>query len=214
LKFTLSTIAFLSFEGFDNQLLSHARTLRSTVKQWTGIPISIGVAPTKTLAKVANRLAKKQPMAEGVYILMTDSEQETALMHLELGDIFGIGKHLTTRLHEIGITNPLELRRAHPKYIRKNFGVVVERIVYELNGAPSLSLEDAIPNRKKLIPSRSFSAPIGTLHHMEEAVTTYTSRAAEGMRQQALATAKLFVLIETNPFRMHDKQYRASKIYN
>jgi DNA polymerase V len=62
--------------------LSHARTLRSTVKQWTGIPISIGVAPTKTLAKVANRLAKKQPMAEGVYILMTDSEQETALMHL------------------------------------------------------------------------------------------------------------------------------------
>lgn len=81
---------------------------------------------------------KKQPMADGVYILITDSEQETALMHLELG-IWGIGKRLTTRLHKNGITNPLERHRADPKYIRRNFGVVIERIVYELNGAPSLS---------------------------------------------------------------------------
>ena len=150
-------------------------------------------------------------MADSVYILMTDSEQETALIYVELGDIWGIGKRLTTRLYEIDNTNPLELRQAHPKYIRKNLGVVFEHIIYELNGAPSLSLEDAIPNGKSLISSRSFCAPVETLHDMEEAVATYTSRAAQRMRRQALATENLIPFIETNPFRMQDKQYRSSK---
>ena len=201
--------AFLGLEGFDERLLPHAQELRATVQQWTGIPVSVGVAPTKTLAKVANRLAKKDPASGGVKILMDAVSQESALSKLELTDLWGVARRLSERLKAINITTPLQLREADPKGIRRDFGVVGERIVSELRGKPCIDIEEMAPDRKSLIASRSFGRPIETLNEMEEAVASYASRAAEKMRRQSLATANLTVFIETNPFKKQDRQYRA-----
>ena len=203
--------AFLGLEGFEDRLEDHARTLRATVLQWTGIPVSVGIAPTKTLAKVANRLAKKDPMSRGVRVLMTAADQERALAQLDLTDLWGVARRLAGRLKAQGVATPLALRNADPKQIRQTFGVVGERIVCELRGESCFDIEDVAPNRKSLIASRSFGRPVGALVEMQEAVAAYASRAAEKMRRQNLTTANLIVFIETNPFRKQDPQYRASQ---
>jgi DNA polymerase V len=203
--------AFLGLEGFDDRIATHMQDLRATVLQWTGIPVSVGVAPTKTLAKVANRLAKKDPSAQGVKVLMDASRQETALARLELSDLWGVARRLSERLQTQNITTPLALRDADPKTIRQNFGVVGERIVSELRGIPCIDIEEVAPNRKSLIASRSFGRPVETLNEMQDAVASYASRAAEKMRRQGLTTANLIVFIETNPFKKQDRQYRASQ---
>jgi len=203
--------AFLGLEGFGDRLEDHARTLRATVLQWTGIPVSVGIAPTKTLAKVANRLAKKDPASGGVRVLMAVADQERALTQLELTDLWGVARRLSERLRAQGLTTPLALRNADPKLIRQTFGVVGERIVCELRGESCIDIEEVAPNRKSLIASRSFGRPIETLAEMQEAVAVYASRAAEKMRRQNLVTANLIVFVETNPFRKQDRQYRASQ---
>ena len=203
--------AFLGLEGFGDRLEDHARTLRATVLQWTGIPVSVGIAPTKTLAKVANRLAKKDPASGGVRVLMAVADQERALTQLELTDLWGVARRLSERLRAQGLTTPLALRNADPKLIRQTFGVVGERIVCELRGESCIDIEEVAPNRKSLIASRSFGRPIETLAEMQEAVAVYASRAAEKMRRQNLVTANLIVFVETNPFRKQYRQYRASQ---
>jgi DNA polymerase V len=203
--------AFLGLEGFDGRIASHMQDLRATVLQWTGIPVSVGVAPTKTLAKVANRLAKKDPNAQGVKVLMDAPSQEAALARLELSDLWGVARRLSERLQAQNITTPLALRDADPKTIRQSFGVVGERIVSELRGIPCIDIEEVAPNRKSLIASRSFGRPVETLNEMQDAVASYASRAAEKMRRQGLTTANLIVFIETNPFKKQDRQYRASQ---
>ena len=203
--------AFLGLEGFDNRLEHHAQALRATVLQWTGIPVSVGIAPTKTLAKVANRLAKKDPASGGVRVLMTAADQERALAQLELTDLWGVARRLSERLKAQGVTTPLALRNANPKLIRQTFGVVGERIVRELRGESCIDIEEIAAKRKSLIASRSFGRPVETLTEMQEAVAAYASRAAEKMRRQNLTTANLIVFVETNPFRKQDRQYGASQ---
>ena len=203
--------AFLGLEGFDERLAAHMQDLRATVLQWTGIPVSVGVAPTKTLAKVANRLAKRDLASHGVKVLMDTSSQEAALAKLELTDLWGVARRLSERLKEQSIKTPLALRDADPKTIRQNFGVVGERIVSELRGIPCIDIEDVVPNRKSLIASRSFGRPVEALNEMQDAVAAYASRAAEKMRRQGLSTANIIVFIETNPFKKQDRQYRASQ---
>ena len=129
--------AFLSMAGFEAQLEAHARELRRTVLQWTGIPVSIGIAPTKTLAKVANRLAKKDAAAAGVRSLLGEASQREALARLELTDLWGIAGRLAARLCAIGITTPLELRDADHRLIRERLGVVLERMVPNCGGTPA-----------------------------------------------------------------------------
>ena len=203
--------AFLGLEGFEDRLTAHAHDVRNTILNWTGIPVSIGVAPTKTLAKIANRLAKKDKSSNGVCVLMLPHEQEAALGQLALSDIWGIARRLAQRLKALDIHTPQDLRTADTKFIRKNFGVTLERIVHELNGFSCLELELIAPNRKSLIASRSFGRPVNVLDEMRQAIATHASRAAEKMRKQNLATANLCVFIETNPFQKSQPQYRATQ---
>ena len=205
--------AFLCLDGIAD-LESHARDLRKTVAQWTGIPVSVGIAPTKTLAKVANKIAKSDVRSGGVFCLMDDDQQIAALNKIGLTDIWGIARRLALRLNETGMTSPMDLRDADPKLIRQAFGVTVERIAMELRGVPCLEIEDISPPRKSLVASRSFGRPVETLNDMREAVATYANRAAEKMRKQNLATANIVVFIETNSFRKQDRQYRASQTVN
>ncbi|KTR06460.1 DNA polymerase V subunit UmuC [Aureimonas ureilytica] len=202
--------AFLNLAGFADPE-AHSRVMRATVLQWTGIPVSVGIAPTKTLAKVANRLAKKTPESGGVLVLADEAAQTAALARIELTDVWGIANRIAVRLVEMGITTPLELRDADPRKIRAAFGVVLERTLYELRGISCLSLEEHSPDRKNIMASRSFGRPVESADEMQEAVATYMSRAAEKMRRQGLVTASITVFVNTNRFREQDAQYYATQ---
>jgi DNA polymerase V len=205
---------FLGLEGFDGRLENHAREMRATVFQWTGIPVSVGIAPSKTLAKIANRAAKKNPASSGVGVLMGVADQEQALKKTELTDIWGVARRLSARLESIGIKTPLQLRDADPGMIRQEFGVVVQRIVRELRGEPCIELEEAPAKKKSLVASRSFGRPVERLAEIQEAIASHMSRAAEKMRAQGLATANIIVFVETNRFRSQDPQYSNSQMVN
>ncbi len=206
--------AFLGLGGFESRLEAHGRELRARVIQWTGIPVSVGIGPTKTLAKLANRLAKKSPETGGVLALLTASEQEAALERVELTDLWGVAGRMAARLAAIGIKTPLDLRRADGKFVRLHTSVVMERMVYELRGFPCISLEDAPPDRKMIIASRSFGQKVSKRHEMEEAVTTFMMRATEKLRRQDLACGRLAVFVRTDEHRPRDPQYAAERAYN
>jgi DNA polymerase V len=203
--------AFLALGGFGNRLESHARELRRAVLQWTGIPVSVGIAPTKTLAKLANRRAKKDARSGGVFVLADEAAIDAELTALELTDLWGVARRLATRLTAIGITTPLALKQADPRFIRERFNVVLERLVLELRGVPCISLEEAPPDRKSIMASRSFGRTVETRAELEEAVATYTSRAAEKLRKQGLAANRITVFAHTNPFKAEEPQYTAQQ---
>ena len=199
--------AFLGLGGFETRLECHARALRRTVLQWTGIPVSVGIAPTKTLAKVANRRAKKDPATGGVFVLMDEAAIDAELAGMELTDLWGVAHRLAARLMALGITTPLALKQADPRFIRERFNVVLERLVLELRGIACIALEEAPPDRKSIMASRSFGRTVETREELEEAVATYTSRAAEKLRGQGLAAGRIVVFAHTNHFRPEDPQY-------
>lgn len=203
--------AFLSIAGFEGRLEAHARDLRSTVHSWTGIPVSVGIAPTKTLAKVANRIAKKDSSANGVMLLMDEASQCAALSKLELTDLWGVASRFEKRLQALGISTPLLLGDANVDVVRRHFGVVGERLVLELRGTPCAGLIQHAPANKQIICSRSFGKPVLTHDGLTEAISSFIERAAEKMRRQGLATPRLAVFAHTNPFKPTDPQYSAEK---
>ncbi|TXN75530.1 Y-family DNA polymerase [Methylobacterium sp. WL18] len=202
--------AFLGLAGFaDPDAL--ARQARATVLQKTGIRVCVGISTTKTLAKVANRTAKKDPASGGVCYLPNDKEQTAALAKMDLGDVWGIGHRLVQRLAKIGITTPLQLRDADPTMIRQRFNVVLQRTVLELQGTPCLDLEQDSPESKTICCSRSFGQAVEGFAELAEALTAYTSYAAQKMRRQSLATASVVVMVTTNRHKPEDAQYYATR---
>lgn len=202
--------AFLGMAGFGARLESHARALRAAVLQWTGIPVSVGIAPTKTLAKVASRAAKKDETHGGALLLLDEAAQDAALAKIGLTDLWGVAGRLAARLAAIGINTPLDLKHGDPRLIRERLGVVTLRLALELRGVACLDLERVTPDRKSIMTSRSFGRPVTTLPELREAVASYTGRAAEKLRRQHLATARLMVFIETNRFKPDDAQHYAA----
>jgi DNA polymerase V len=192
--------AFLNLSGITDNVLPYGQLIRQTVTQWTGIPISIGIGATKTLAKLANRLAKRAREAHGVVDLTTTSAQEEVLTQIPVSDIWGIGPSYSRLLKAHDIHTAFQLREANDRWIRAKMGVVGLRIVWELRGIACLSLVQCPPSKKSLMVSRSFGKVITTLEEMQEAVATYTARAAEKLRRDRLAAGVLTVFIHTNPF--------------
>ncbi len=199
--------AFLGLAGFEGRLAEHAARLRATVLRHTGIPVSVGISTSKTLAKVANRKAKKDPGSGGVCVLIDHGEQEAHLATLALDELWGVAGRLAVRMHALGILTALDLRRSDPRHMRAHFSVVVERTVHELRGTPCIDLEMHAPDRKSLMASRSFGRPVRVRREMEEALATFTARAAEKMRRQALVTACVVVMMHTNRHRPDRPQY-------
>lgn len=202
--------AFLNLAGFDDRLEAHARDVRSTVLQWTGIPVSIGIGPTKTLAKVANRTAKKRPALDGVCNLMVEADQIAALATFELTDVWGIASRMAARLQQIGIDTPLKFRDADPSLLRERFGVVMERMALELRGVPCHGLVETNPANKSIVASRSFGRVVTQRWELEAAVSSHVERACEKLRRQNLAASVVSVFVMTNPFKPQERQYRAS----
>lgn len=199
--------AFLALEGW--QGVEFARELRARVRQWTGIPVSIGIGPTKTLAKIANRLAKKTPELGGVLDLGMVRDLDETLSGIPCGDIWGIGKRLALRLEGWGVRTALDLKQANPARVRKSLGVVGERIQRELQGVSCLALEELPAPRKGIASAKSFGRPVETLVELEEALATYTARAAEKLRSGRLLAGCLHVFVSTNPFSHQRPQYHA-----
>lgn len=201
--------AFLDLSGF-RDLESHALEIRHTVWRWTGIPVSVGVAPTKTLAKVANHLAKRDPRHAGVCLLDKPEDWDEALSRLKVGEVWGVGRRLSERLRVLGIHTALDLRYASLEIIRQRFGVVLTRTVLELGGTVALDLETEPEPRKQIVCSRAFGRPVEILPELREAVVAYASRAAEKLRGQGLGCRVMQVFAHTNGFRQSDAQCHVS----
>jgi len=194
--------AFLSLTGFVHQnLTDYGHKIRATVKQWTGLPVSVGIAETKTLAKIANHHAKRSTKSAGVFNLTTWPDRDSLLAKVPIEDVWGIGPAHARRLNRYGITTAIDLRNADDQWIRKQMGVVGLRTVQELRGLSCLPLEQCPPPKQGITCSRSFGRPVTTLAEMREAVAAYTARAAEKLRGDQLAASALTVFLTTNPFK-------------
>ncbi len=157
---------FLDLTGMEDtsDLTSYAQTIRGTIRQCLGIPVCIGIAPSKTLAKLANHVAKKHKQYHGVcdFNAMTARMLDNLLARIEVGEVWGVGRRSTERLQKMGISTVLELKYSPAKRVRAEFGVVMERIVAELNGEACIGLDEITPPRQQIICSRSFGVPVSS----------------------------------------------------
>ena len=184
------------------ELKEYAIAIRSTVMQWTGIPISVGIAPTKTLAKIANRIAKKNSQHHGVFLYPTsEAEQKVILGAIAVEDIWGIGRQYSKWLHSVDITEALSLKDAPLWLIQEKMGIVGIKLIRELDGISCIPLELAPKPKKATCVSRSFRHSVKTLAQMKEAVSTHTTSAAAKLRQQKQNTTAITIFILTNRFK-------------
>ncbi len=198
--------AFLRLNSFSQRdLCAYAREVRQTIMCWIGMPVSIGIGPSKTLAKIANHLAKRQ-MCAAVFDLRDKTLQESILTSFAVKDIWGIGSRLSFKLNQLGIYSALELRNYPSKILRKHFGVTVERTALELKGISCLDLEEAKP-KKNIIASRSFGQLLTSYEDLAAAVSYHTTRACIKLRQENSQTQGIYTFVSTNPFRENDRQY-------
>ncbi|MCE0732452.1 Y-family DNA polymerase [Halomonas sp. G15] len=206
--------SFVGFQGFDPATLEkRGHAMRQTVRQWTGIPVSVGFAPTRVLAKVANRAAKKIPAYEGVCKLEADGPDTRALLRqLPVTELWGVARRTGERLALMGIKTAWELREADPKRIRRGFSVVMERIVWELRGQPAIQLDDMSTPKQQIMVSRSFGRMTGDPADLREAVRQHAARAGEKLRRQGSVTSAVMVFVRTNPFQLEQPQYRNSVV--
>lgn len=204
--------AFLDLTGLDSitSLLELGQHIKATIGQWIGIGVCVGIAPTKTLAKLANHAAKKYPATGGVVDLTQKDRQQRLLAITAISDIWGVGRKLTKRLESMGIKTALDLANSPTATIRKQFSIVLERTVRELNGESCLDLEDVAPSKQQIICSRSFGTKIITLEHVGEAVSQYTERACEKLRLEKQQAKVLTVFIHTSPFNTGPNHYSNS----
>jgi DNA polymerase V len=199
--------AFLDLTGFTHlNLEEYGHQIRQKIHQWTGLPISVGIGASKTLAKIANRIAKRSP--SGVFNLLA-TEPVPILAQIPIEDVWGIGRQYSKTLNAAGISTALALRDAPQGWIKQKFGVTLLRTVLELAGTSCIPLELAPASRRMIICSRSFGRKVTLESELREAVATYTSRAAEKLRQATLVANIITVSIRTNRYS-NDSQYRHS----
>lgn len=204
---------FLDLTGFHTKNMTlYGQHIRQRVKQWTGLPVCVGIGATKTLAKLANHIAKKYPEWNGVCDLSSLSlqQQEDWFSQIAAGEIWGIGKRLAPKLHDRGIKTVLDLKRASPSRMRSSFSVVMEKIIREVNGTSCIELEEISPARKQIVSSRSFGIPVSDLASLEESVSLYISRAAEKLRRQQSYAGSVYITIRTSPFNAKARYYANS----
>ncbi|WEV68774.1 Y-family DNA polymerase [Bifidobacterium sp. ESL0775] len=196
---------FLSPSTDARQTARVSAAMRKAVLEGVGIPVSVGIAPTKTLAKVANHWAKRHPSSGGVS-LWSDIEErhgDDALAEIPVGDIWGVGRRLTKRLQALGIVTALDLRRQDPVSIRHRFSITVERTVLELNGVPCID-GDASANdgkrKSEILCSRMFSTPITDMSHLDQALSVYAQKACRRLRRQSSLCSHVASFCATSPF--------------
>jgi DNA polymerase V len=212
--------SFLDFTGVRGDLVMRCKTLRKHIFQWTGIPCGVGIGPTKTLAKLANHVAKTAERKPGSYPslyaqvcnlgTLTDGELQAVFGATDVGDVWGIGRRIGARLHDAGIHTVNDLVKLDLSTVRREFSVVVEKTVRELQGLPCMTLDDAPAPKQQIMCSRSFGQPVIRGVDLASAVGTFTSRASEKLRKQHSLAGSVHVFIRTSPFRPAEAQYSNS----
>ncbi len=194
--------SFLDFTGFEKHTLrDHCLEMARTVRQGIGIPVSVGIAPTKTLAKLANRFAKKYAGYENVCFIDSDKKRIKALEKTEIGDIWGIGRRLARRLSIMGVKTAYDFTQLNLSWVRKHMTVTGERTWRELHGEPCIQMETGEPEKHSILVSRSFGKKTEDLSIIKEATATYACMATTKLRKQKSCAKSLLVFLETDPYR-------------
>ncbi|KHN52184.1 translesion error-prone DNA polymerase V subunit UmuC [Pectobacterium fontis] len=201
--------AFLNVSGVDRctSLEAFGQQIKARIKREAHLSVGVGIAPTKTLSKLANHAAKIWRKTDGVVDLSSPVRQEKLLAITPVADVWGIGRRLARRMESMGIENALMLARCDLAYIRKNFSVVIERTVRELRGQPCLDVEEQAPAKQQILCSRSFSSRITEYAHLRQAVCRYAERAAEKLRHENQYCCQVSVFIRTSPHVAQGEYY-------
>jgi len=203
---------FLNFHGMDHfNLKEYGTEIVKTIEKSTGIPVCLGVAPTKTLAKLANRFAKKFPAYKRVCLIDNPEKREKALKLTEAGDVWGIGRRYADKLSKFGVKSAWDFSQLSKSLVRKQMSIVGERIWRELHGESCLPLESVQPDKKQICTSRSFGQPVTELDDLSFAVANFAGQCAYKLRRQNSAASSLMVFIATNWFNKNLPQYHNSK---
>ena len=215
--------SFVDLDGIRGDLTERSKKIRARILQWIGIPTCIGIGPTKTLAKLANHVAKTAERKPGVYPehlaqvchlgLLSRTELDGVLAATAVGEVWGVGRRIAERLGQGGIRTALDLTRIDLASVRRSFSVVLERTVRELQGTPCAELEDVLSAKQQIACTRSFGQPVRRLVDLQEAITEFACRAAEKLRRQDSHTAQVLAFIRTSPFRANEPQYSQSAVF-
>ncbi len=193
--------AFVDLDGIgEAEMWAYGLYIRNTVEQWTGIPVSVGIAPTKTLSKVANHIVKKNKLAtQGTVALLTPEQIRYALENTPVREVWGVGFRSTEKLQWQGIDTAWKLRNMSEEWAHKNLGGVVGvRLIKELRGEPCIEMKNPLEKKKMIATTRMFGKPVFELKDLKEAIATYTARAAEKLRRQGGAAGIISVFVVTN----------------
>ena len=186
--------------------------MRERIIAWTGIPVCVGIGPTKTLAKLANYIAKKHPRSKGVfnYNDLTQVQQDKLLSQIDVREVWGVGRRISVRLAEYGIQTVQDLRRANTATLRAEFGVLIEKTQRELQGIACIDLQEVVPHKKQIVSSRSFGQTVQDLAVLKDAMSTFVANACAKLRVQGSHAALIQVSLHTNRFRKDLPQYNPS----
>jgi DNA polymerase V len=199
--------AFLSLKGIKGDLYEAGRAMREAVFRYTGIPVSVGIASTKTLAKLANRAAKRDAARNGVLDLSAHPRPDSVLEAAGAGDVWGVGPAYAEKLRSLGVFTALQLRDMDDRRVRKNMTVTGLRTVHELRGMPCIEEEDTPASRRSVACTRSFGVPVMDISDLREAASAYASRAAEKLRARGLTASAVTFFLTTNRFKKEEPQY-------
>ena len=196
--------SFLDLSGFASRdLQAYGQAMRGRILHWTGLPVCVGIGASKTLAKLANHCAKKQPAFNSVcnFNAMSVSQLDGLLSQLPVGEVWGVGAKLAPKLQAMGINSVLDLKRADAARLRQQFSVLMAKTVAELNGTVSLELEEVSPAKQQIVRSRSFGSPVFDYDSLAQSISLYVSSAAAKLREQGSQAGVVFVFIRTSPFK-------------
>ena len=206
---------FLDLTGFKHLgLTDYGQRIRSTINRLVGLPVCVGVGASKTLAKLANHIAKKCSIFDSVCNLneITQDTLDLLFSKIKVGEVWGVGRCIEKKLAKLGVNTVFDLKQSSPQALRKQFSVLMERTIRELNGESCIPLEEIAPLKKQLVCSRGFGIPVSSLSELSEAVITYATRVAEKLRRQRSVTAMVYVFIQTDPFKKKDRQYNSGRL--
>ncbi len=200
--------AFADLTGIAGDLSAFGRQMRSALLKRTGIPVGVGIARTKTLAKLANHTAKRLlDITGGVVDLCDPFKRDWTLRNTDVGEVWGIGRRMKAHLEVMGINTAMDLAKADPWMLRQKFSVVIEKTARELAGTSCLELGEADPPKQEICCSRMFGTRLTQIEPIKEAVATYTQRAAEKLRAQNSLCKKIRVSIRTGMFNPEEAKY-------
>ena len=208
--------SFLYFKGFDNyDLTKYGLEIKSRILKWTGIPTCVGIAPTKALSKVANKIARKYPnQTKGVYVMDTEEKRIKALKWLSVDDVWGVGRQLSKRLQTKGCKTAFDFTQLPDVWVKKNFSVVEARLKRDLEGIPTLKLDEIITQKKMIATTRSFDYSYSDIEYIKERVSTFAVSCAEKLRKQGSSCHVIIVMLKSDKHKKELEQHRTSTSIN